>query len=92
MQKVDFGVRYKILLYMTVLAVNFKFDLWPNEKGFLKYERVFSSAEAHLQKSLSVSANTSGFGNYTLMFEAYFFRIFTNHIYEKIVKFDLEEV
>ena len=57
---------------MIVLIVNLKFDFRPNENVFWKYESGFSSAQVHLPKCLSVSANTSGFGNYTLIFEAYF--------------------
>ena len=57
---------------MTVLAVNFKFDFRPNEKLFWKYKRFFSSSQVHIQKPLSFYVNASGFGNYTLIFEAYF--------------------
>ena len=44
-------------LYMTVLAVNFKFDFRPNKKLFWKYKRGFSSKKCYLQKTPLVLQN-----------------------------------
>ena len=73
-------------MYITFLEVNLKFDFRPTENLFRKYESGFSSSLAHIQKPLSFSTNPSGFGNYTLIFEAYFSEFSLTRFVKKIIK------